>query len=163
MLCYSLKHKQAAHTHAHKSVLSKIIFFKCLFEQDYRWFTVNRKGEIVPYSNKRHQQEHKKLNYLNTKTETNNTKLASFKRRGHHHRWLLTFITAVCVLLSCHDSVKGVTVVSKVQNRNRYRASLSIHKTIIVPDYELLEEEEQGIFHNKTRSYRTLKETALSR
>ena len=62
-----------AHTHAHKSILSKIIFFKCLFEQDFRWFIANRKGEIVPivfsndgsakrlasflsltYSNKRH-------------------------------------------------------------------------------------------------------------
>ena len=58
--------------------------------------------------------------------------------------------------------MKGATVVSKVQNRNRYRASLGIHKTIIVPDYELLEEEEQGIIHNKTRSYRTVKEKKVN-
>ena len=58
--------------------------------------------------------------------------------------------------------MKGATVVSKVQNRSRYRVSLGIHKTIIVPDYELLEEEEQGIFHNKTRSYRTVKEKKVN-
>jgi len=54
-------------------------------------------------------------------------------------------ITAVCVLLSCHDShdsVKGTTVVGKVQKRNRYQAFLGIHKTTIVPDYELLGEAE---------------------
>ena len=81
-----------AHTHAHKSILSKIIFFKCLFEQDFRWFIANRKGKS--YSNKRHQQEllNEKLNYLkkDAKKATNNTQLASFKRRGHHHRWPLT-------------------------------------------------------------------------
>ena len=54
------------------------------------------------------------------------------------------FITAVCVLLSCHDShsVKGATVVGKVQKRNRYQASLGIHKTIIMPDFKLLGEAE---------------------
>ena len=54
---------------------------------------------------------------------------------------------------------------SKVLNRNRYRTSLGIHKTIIVPDYELLEEEEQGIFHDETRSllcHRTVKEKKVN-
>ena len=37
--------KTQTHTHAHtlKSILSKIIFFKFLFEQDFRWFIANRK------------------------------------------------------------------------------------------------------------------------
>ena len=84
---------------------------------------------------------------------------------------LSPLITAVCVLLSCHDShdsVKGTTVVGKVQKRNRYQAFLGIHKTTIVPDYELLGEAEyfsrfgQGIFHDKTRSYRTVEETKVN-
>ena len=77
-----------APTHTRKQVN---YFFKCLFEQDFRWFIANRKGKSC--SNKRHQQEllNEKLNYLKTqKKATNNTQLASFKRRGHHHRWPLT-------------------------------------------------------------------------
>ena len=78
-------------------------------------------------------------------------------------------------LFSCHDShdsVKGATVAGKVQKRNRNRASFCkryIHKTTSVLDYELLGEAEYfprltgHIFHNKTRSYRTVKETKVNR
>ena len=40
--------KTQTRTHAHESILSKIIFFKSLFEQDFRWSIANKKGEIVP-------------------------------------------------------------------------------------------------------------------
>ena len=43
----------------------------------------------LTYSNKRYQQEllHEKTKlFKHTKKATNNTKLASFKRHGHHHR-----------------------------------------------------------------------------
>ena len=63
----------------------------------------------------------------------------------HEYFFKCTSPVPVCVLLSCHDShdsVKGATVVGKVQKRNRYRASLGIHKTIIVPDHKLLGEAE---------------------
>ena len=87
--------------------------------------------------------------------------------RHIYHRCLFLF--------SCHDShdsVKGATVAGKVQKRNRNRASFCkryIHKTTSVLDYELLGEAEYfprltgHIFHNKTRSYRTVKETKVNR
>ena len=52
---YSLKNTNTharTHTHARKSILSEIIFLKCFFEQDFRWFIANRKGKIVPKKNK---------------------------------------------------------------------------------------------------------------
>ena len=87
--------------------------------------------------------------------------------RHIYHRCLFLF--------SCHDShdsVKGATVAGKVQKGNRNRASFCkryIHKTTSVLDYELLGEAEYfprltgHIFHNKTRSYRTVKETKVNR
>ena len=62
-----IKTQTRTHTRTQVSIEQDNIF-KCLFEQDFRWFIANRKGEIVPFSNKRHQQEllHEKLNYLNT-------------------------------------------------------------------------------------------------
>ena len=38
-----IKTQTRTHAHTHKSILSKMIFFKFLFEQDFRWFIANRK------------------------------------------------------------------------------------------------------------------------
>ena len=121
-LCYSSKHEHAL-THTRTPVnIEQDNFFKCLFEQDFWWFIANRKGEIVPivFSNNSRAKRFKTivirvllLSFLwhiqiktptretklfkHTKKATNNTKLSSFKRRGHHHRWPLTlFSSRVC-------------------------------------------------------------------
>ena len=119
MLFIKTQTRTHAHTHAHKSILSKIIFFKCLFEQDFRWFIANRKGEIVPYSNKRHQ--HEKLNYLNTQKNYPASRDAAIIIAG---RWWYRNTAGVFL-----DHAKAFDMVNhKISARKAWTSRLSVYK-----------------------------------